>query len=171
MFGEQLNLHKQFEEADAKRQAEEKLRDEIGFLDSRTVNDLIQSGKLNTLEDFAPFKKQIDFYAKRYQEFNQQFNDAPAGPEKEKIHWLRINPGSLDEEKFRGLARLFVRYKEVAMGKAEKIMPQPSQKENLPTAKQAKDKDIEDYADKDDDKLTPYEEIYPFSSRWRKKRR
>lgn len=163
MLGEQLNLHKQFEEADLKRQAEEKLKDEIELLDSKHVDDLIQSGKLNTLEDFAPFKKQIDFYEKRYQEFNQRFNDAPSGPEKQKIYWLRVEPESLDEEKYRGLARLFIRYQKVKTGKAEKIFPEQLKKEK-PSASDS----TPDY---DDDLPDPYGDIYPFSRNWRKKRR
>jgi hypothetical protein len=170
MLGEQLNLHKQFEEADLKRQAEEKLKDEIELLDIKTVYDLIEAGKLNTLEDFVPFKKQIDFYKKRYQEFNQRHKDAPAGLEKEKIHWLKVNPDSLDEERYRGLALLFIRYQEVATGKAKKIVSKPAQKENLPTSKHVENI-TEDYEDKDDDRPDPYGEIYPLSLKWRKKRR
>ncbi len=200
MFGEQLNLHKQFQEADAKNQAEvdkevvvnkqteaenkteEKLiaeikteapltpASEVEILDGKTVYDLIRAGQLNTIEDFAPFKKQLDFYAQRYQELNQRFQAMSPGPEKEKLYWLRINPESLDEEKYRGLAQLFIHFQEIKRGNIEKLAPRIIKKDDKPKIVVA-DKASEDLEFKDDDKPDPYGDIYPFSRRWRQKKR
>lgn len=209
MFGEQLNLHKQFEEAEtneqakvdrevvasgqteAENKAEEKLiaetkteaplasASEVEILDGKTVYDLIRAGQLNTVEDFAPFKKQLDFYAQRYQELNQRFQAMSPGPEKEKLYWLRINPESLDEEKYRGLAQLFIRFQEVKQGRIEKVLTRTIKKDDKPKISSVDDKpkisvikkSNKDLEFKDDDRPDPYGDIYPFSRRWRQKRR
>jgi hypothetical protein len=170
MLGEQLNLYKQFEEADASKVIKEKPESDLELLDAKTIYDLIQAGKFNNLEDFASYKKQIDFCKKRYQDFNEQLQLMPPGPEKDKLYWLIVNPDSQEEKKYQGLATLFIRYKEVARGKAEKIVPRKYTNENLKkphNIRQISDDDVST----NDDRPDPYGDIYPFSRNLSSKRR
>ncbi|MDD3285387.1 MAG: hypothetical protein PHG95_02025 [Patescibacteria group bacterium] len=129
-----------------------------------------------SLSDFQDFLPEIMAYDKRMSAFRAEYEAAMPGPAKQKIYWKIVNPHLADEPEFRASASLYLAYLDAIKKERNnlhfKSLSNPKknkpEKHKVGSKKPFVSKHQETDAGSDDGVSRPYEDIYPYSRKWRK---
>jgi len=115
-IGDQLDAFEEFnrqrrddklkEMAQEKEAQEVKRRDQIDRLLARSVDDLSPS-------DFSDFKDELQAYDQRFRLFKKEYDSASNGTAKEEIHKKMVFPQTHDDEAYREIAKLYLKFRKV----------------------------------------------------------